>query len=64
MLQHFIVIQRTKLTALQDTKMLRCPAVRSIETFEYLEMCPMRNKGFYTIQSYNFNQKSSYNLLI
>jgi len=32
MLQHFIVIQRKKFNALQDTQMLRCPAVRSIKT--------------------------------
>jgi len=44
MLQHFIVIQRKKFNALQDIQMLRCPAVRSIETCAYFEMYPMRNE--------------------
>jgi len=64
MLQHFIVIQRKKFNALQDIQMLRCPAVRSIETCAYFEMYPMRNEWFYTIQSHNFNRKRSYHLLI
>jgi hypothetical protein len=44
MLQHFIVIQRNKCNASQDIQMLRCPEVRSIETCDYLEMCPTRNE--------------------